>query len=523
MRKILFVILLLSQSVLGQKTTLLLGKITDFSNNLINSTLPSGWTATAPTGFNEFSLINADDGTEDYELFFDDRYNARYIRFHNSGDLQGKIGTIDELTIGTGYHYPKAMKIEGRYYVYFYNFGDSRNYLIQGNSIAELQSATPLDLGLPGISDFRAMPKLGGGYIGVGQSNQAKILTSNYPEGPWTDQGYVFDPDPSNPYQLLNPMYAVNHADPQMYYKNNRLYLIFNGISYNHQNEPKISHQCTVEINQSTYRANGRPLEFIHCYDRSFHLVNNIVIGPYQAVGNPRYIKVQGREEMWYMGGTKGTFDTPDTGSIAHYLISTSGNLDSIDGSINNIVKVVAGERTDLAHNVTHTYYGTVSNTTTGISTSTNNSGLWNFVSVGNLLSFSLSTTFTINTLPVSGVSTVFHIVPNMKGIDNTEKCELWLYVNPDGTSTLKFIDYGGVSQTFSTGSVTLGAQKTVTLTVTPSGGGYNFVVNGAAPVYSLNGMGQSAIYSLLNDGTDLIAPANQMYGSIQSFQIQLQ
>jgi hypothetical protein len=519
MRKLIILLLLSINCFSQQKITLSVGVVTDFSGKLVNSTLPSGWTATRSTGFNEFSIINADDGTDDYELFFDDRFTTRYVRFHDANDLQGLVGT--ELTIGSGFHYPKAMKIDGRYYVYYYNFGDSKNYLIQGNTISELQSATPLDIGISGVADFRAMQAIGGGYIGVGQSNQARIFTAPNPEGPWTDQGYVFAPDPSNPYQLLNPMYAVNHADPQMYYKNGRLFLVFNGISFDHQNYPPISHQCTVEINQSTYRAIGRPIEFIHCYDRSFHYVDNDIIGPYQAVANPRYINIQGREEMWYMGGTKGTYDHPDTGSIAHYTISTTGALDA--GGLNNVVNVVAGQRVDLAHNVTHTYYGTVSNTSSGISTSTNNSGLWNFVSTGNLISFNLSVSFTVNTLPVSGVSTVFHVIPNYKGINTTEKCELWLYVNTDGTSTLKFIDYGGTEQTFSTGSVSLGVQKTVTLSVTPSGGGYNFSINGGAPVFSLNGMGQSAIYSLLNDGTDLIAPGNQMYGSIQSFSINLQ
>jgi hypothetical protein len=526
MRTLIIILLLSSVNCFSQqKITLSVGKPQDLIGKILNSTPPTGWTATYQTGFNEFSIKQVEDGTGDYELFFDDRYNTKYIRFHDPSEIQGKIGTVNEKTIGSGWHYPKIMMVGSVYYLYFFNFGDSKTYLVTGSSIAELQAATPVDIGLPtDIADFRAMPlNGGGGYIGVGQHSQAKIFTAPTPLGPWTDQGFVFAPDASNPNQLLNPMYAVNQADPQMFYLGSEIYLMFNGISFNHQNSPPISHQCVVKIDPSTYRAIGRPTEFIHCYDRSFHYVVNNVIGPYQAIGNPRYVPIQGREEIWYMGGTKGAYDAPDTGSIAHYVISPSGFASNLlSTSPKAVVKVVPGERTDLAHNVTHTYYGTVSNTTSGITVNTNNSGLWNFVSVGNLYNFSLNCSFTLSSLPASGTSTVFHLIPEMKGIDLTQKVELLLSVNSAGDLTLTFTDYGGTSTNYSAGTVSVGVRKDFTLSQVPSGAGYNFTISGGAPNYSLNGLGQTGIYSLFNDGTDLISPANQMYGTIHSFEINL-
>jgi hypothetical protein len=522
MRKLVIILLTLSVNCFSQqKITLTIGRPEDFIGKLLNSTLPSGWTATHPTGFNEFSNSDAKDGTQDYELFPDDRYNAKYFRFHNASDLQSKVGTTDEKQIGSAWHYPKEMKVDGRYYLYFFSFGDTKTYLAEGNTIAELQAATPIDIGLAtGVADFRAMPMNGGGYIGVGQQAQAKIFTAPNPEGPWTDRGFVFAPDPSG--QLLNPMYAVNQADPQMFYHGAKLWLIFNGIAFNHQNNPPISHQCIVEIDPTTYRAKGRPIEFIHCYDRAFHLVTNGVIGPYQAIANPRYVPIQGREEIWYMGGSKGTYDAPDTGSIAHYQISPSGSSEHLSKSDKAVNKVSPGYGTDLVNNVEHTYYGTVSNTTSGITVSSNNSGLWNFVSVGNLINFSLSCSFTLSSLPVSGTSTVFHLIPELKGINTDQKAELRLSVNSSGDLTLTFTDYGGVSTDYSAGTVSVGVRKDFTFSQVPFGGGYNFTVDGGTPTFSLNGLGQTGIYSLFNDGTDLISPANQMYGTIHSFEINL-
>jgi hypothetical protein len=495
----------------------------DIVDRFVSSGIGSGWLATHPKGFNEFDIIDAGDGTGDYELFFDDRSSTKYIRFHDPADLQSKIGTSDEKLIQLGLHYPGVTKVAGRYYLYMWDTNNSAQKMVQGNTIAELQAATPTTAGTGASVDFAPVVNPNGGYIAAGQHEQARIWTAVNPDGPWTDRGFIFDPL-ANTNQLLQPQYATNQADGMIFFKDGKCYYLFNGLPLAHVNTPSTSHECIVEIGLTTYRAKGRAVEFIHNYDHPWlEFTNTGVL--YNAIANPVYIEIQGRKEIWFMGNTTGTFDNPAPGSIAKYVIANTAEPTGV-GGVNSIVNVVAGNRTDLAHNCLHTIYGTVSNTTSGIVVNSIDSGLWNFVSTGNLLNFQLTCSFAIASLPSSGnFSTVFHIVGPGKGTAYPDKCELYLRVDSSGVLRLTFIDYGGTATTWVvTGGVTVGQTKNFTLKQTQNASRFDFLIdNDISQKYNIqNGMGQSGIYSLFNDKTDLIAASNQMYGTIYSFKIDL-
>jgi hypothetical protein len=493
-------------------------------NQLINSNIGSDWLATHPNGFNEFDIIDAADGTGDYELFFDDRNGTKYVRFHNPADLQSKIGTSEEKSIKSGLHYPGVVKVAGRYYLYMYDTANSAQKMVEGNTIAELQAATPVATGTGASPDFAPVVNHNGGYIAAGQQSQARIWTATNPNGPWTDRGFIFAPLAANVNQLLQPQYATNQADGMIFFKDGKCYYLFNGLPYAHIGTPSTSHECIVEIDLTTYKAKGRAVEFIHNYDYPWlEFVNTGVL--YNAIANPVYIEIQGRKEVWFMGDTTGTFTSPAPGSIAKYELSADTTETGV-GGVNALVNVVAGRRTDLAHNCLHNFYGTVSNTSSGISTSTTGSGLWNFVSVGNMLNFLLTCTFTVTTLPASGQeSTVFHIIGPGKGTDYPDKCELILRVTSTGALKVTFIDYGGVANTMNvTTGVTVGVQRSFSYRQAQNAGRFDHLIdNDLAQKYNfLNGMGQSGIYSLLNDKTDYIPAGNQMFGKIHLFKIDL-
>lgn len=495
-----------------------------FVNQLINSPFGSAWLATHPNGFNEFEIIDAADGTGDYELFFDDRNSTKYVRFHDPADLQSKIGTAEEKLIKSGLHYPGVMKISGRYYVYMYDTANSAQKMIEGNTIAELQAATVVATGTGASPDFSPRVNPNGGYIAAGQQSQARIWTASNPAGPWTDQGFIFAPLPSNVNQLLQPQYSTNQADGMLFFKGGKCWYLFNGLPYAHIGTPSTSHECIVEIDLTTYRAKGRAVEFIHNYDHPWlEFTNTGVL--YNAIANPVYIEIQGRREVWFMGDTTGTFTSPGPGSIAKYEVTTDSTETGV-GGVNAIVNVRAGLRTDLAHNCLHNFYGTVSNTAGGITANASGSGLWNFVSVGNLLNFALNCSFTVATLPASGTeSTVFHIIGPGKGTDFPDKAELILRVTPTGGLKLTFIDYGGVANVWTVAEgVAVGMVRNFAFSQVQNSGRFDHTIDNdpAQKRNILNGLGQSGIYSLLNDKTDLIAAGNQLLGSIHSFKIDL-
>jgi hypothetical protein len=496
-----------------------------FIDRLLAATMTTGWLATHPKGFNEFDIIDAGDGTGDYELFFDDRQSTKYIRFHDPADLQSKVGTAAEIQVQWGLHYPGVLKVNGRYYLYMWDTSNARQMMVQGNTIAELQAATPVLVTGAGTSpDFAPVVNPNGGYIAAGQHEQARIWTADNPDGPWTDRGFIFDPLPSNTNQLLQPQFATNQADGMIVFKDGKCYYLFNGLPYTHVGSPSTSHECIVEIDLNTYRAKGRAVEFIHGYDYSWmEFTNSGVL--YNAIANPVYIEIQGRKEVWFMGNTTGTFASPAPGSITKYEIPDTAVSVAV-GGINAIASVVAGKRTDLAHNCLHNFYGTVTNADSGIVVNAIDSGLWNFISTGNLLNFQLSCSFSISALPSAGnFSTVFHIIGPNKGTASPDKCELYLRVDSAGVLRLTFVDYGGTATTWVvTGGVTVGQTKNFTLKQTQNAGRFDFLIdNDVAQKYNmLNGMGQSGIYSLFNDKTDLIAASNQMYGTIYSFKVDL-
>jgi hypothetical protein len=498
-----------------------------FIDKVVNSTLGTSWLATHPKGFNEFDLIDAGDGTGDYELFFDDRNSTKYIRFHDPADLQLKVGTPDEKLIQSGLHYPGVLKVAGRYYLYMWDTANAVLKHVEGNTIAELQAATPVSHSEAGTaSDFAPVVNPNGGYIAAGQHEQARIWTASNPAGPWTDRGFIFDPLPTDVNQKLQPQYATNQADGMITFKDGKCYYLFNGLPYQHIGTPSTSHECIVEIDLTTYRAKGRAVEFIHNYDHPWlEFTNSGVL--YNAIANPVYIEIQGRKEMWFMGDTTGTFTSPAPGSIAKYDIVDTTTYAGL-GGVTKIANAIAGYRTDLAHNCLHTVYGSVSNTSSGITATANNSGLWNFISTGNLLNFVLNCSFSLSSLPSSGnEATVFHIIGPGKGTAYPDKCELYLRVDSAGVLRLTFIDYAGTTSTWTVnGTVAVGAVKTfkVRSQFFNSPYGYKWTINDdSSQTYSsFNGMGQSGIYSLLNDKTDLMPAGNQMLGSIYSFVIDL-
>lgn len=488
---------------------------------ILNSEMPTTYTAKRVGRFGEFDLIPANDGTGDYELFYTASVTGpvRYMKFHDPSEIQGLIGTAgDKVITASNYVYPGVLKVNGRYYLYVRNYSSGGIYLLEGSTIAELQAATPKLMNelATSTSDFNPTINPNGTYIASGHiAGVAKIWTANSPGGPWVDKGEIFSAQST---QKLQPTYASAQADGYIFPYGDKLFYMINGLPYNHLRKsgtsPKTSHQVIVEIDPKTYKAIGRPVEMLHAYDLPFV---KIFASPdtVQAIANPVYVQIQDREELWFM------WSKADSGYIAHYDVSQNDSISGIDG-VNAIVNVIPGVVTDLANNTLLNEYGTISTTDSTFTVASGVGGLWNFVSTGNLVNFSLSTQFKVSTLPGGGdSSTIFRLYDDLAGTVDERNNQLGLTVNSTGGLILSFIDKDSAIVNFNAGTVSTGVKTDFNLTVTQTSTGFDWTVNGSTTSLT-NGMKYTGIYSLMNDSTDVIAPSRQLIGSIYKFSIGL-
>jgi hypothetical protein len=500
----------------------------DLIGRLLNSTVPSTPIAFHPRGFNEIDMINSVDSADDYEKFYDDRFGIKYIRFHTPSSLQSLVGTASDITIKTGKHFPAAYKdpITHRYFCYGLDLTDNRMYYAEGATITELQSATwRMMSGIPmDVYDFAMKPSPRGGFVATAViEGQCGIWTASNPRGPWIYQGKIFDPtnETGDSLQLRVPQYATNQADPTPIFLNDKLYVMFNGISLLHQGTPKHSHESIVEVDQNTFRATGRPLEFIDALSRSMHAVVSTTGETVYNVGNPVFIQIQGRTEVWYIW-SKGSLSTPDTGYIARIIVSDSASNPGFGGKY-IVANAVPGHISDMSSNVRFSTFGThfFNRDSAFVTTSGGNNGLWQYLGAGvGLRNFRVRCTFSFSSLPTDS-ATIFRI-PSYSH-DHGTNGELKLMVNSSGVKRLIFHDETGTQFNFNIpGTVTAGARRAFDLVWNADLG--QFTIDDSVTYSAPSGswLSQAAIYSLFNDSTDYTAPGHQMTGAIYNFNINL-
>jgi hypothetical protein len=480
---------------------------------ILNSAMPSGWTATRSFGFVEFDLINSNPSgaaiDQDYEMFFTNAGSIRYVRFHDPAELQGLCDINADILIGSGIVYPGACKVGGVYYLVFNHLSTSTVRIISGTSIAQLQTAaaSPLSAHIIGdnLQDPAIIQRPGGGFL-LFAHNQTKAVTlsATNPLGEWTSNGYIFPQYPNG--QKTDNYYSIGHADPSGWYdEDGRLYVMIHGMPYNHrQHPPYMTDHCVIaELDPVTFKAIGKPLQFIDSLSMAWNTFTNSGTGvskQYKETGNPVFFEIQGRKEIWFTGN----FEGPATftySSIAHYQIAATPTTEDLTGAVERSVKVLAGKTFDLATNIPHRTYGTVNNTGAGIVVSSADSGLWNFLGNTNLRDFQITCSFRLSALPLVN-ATVFRIVRD----NNTSA--LWLRVNASGQVYLNGVLVG---------TATVG--ETFNVTYTRSGA--TQTINGVSSAEVID-LTDTAIYSLFNDKTDINGLANQMAGTIYSFNIDL-
>jgi hypothetical protein len=486
---------------------------TDFMNRFVNATLPTGYLATYPNGFNEFAIIDAADGTGDYELFWDARTSIRYVRFHDPSELPTKISggldvaIKDPWTMG----YPGLMKVSGTYYLYLHDSVGAGNIkVLSGNSIAALQSATPTTLISDGSAvDWNPKPNpIDGGYITCGftSGGKAAIWTATTPTGTWTLRSVLFPVGGANE----NPPYATNQADGEVIFSGGKVYATFDAFHASRQGTPHSSHNVIIELDPTAdYTAKGRPIEFIHQFGASWQ--DSLPANPNAFCYNACYINIQGREEVWYVASS-GDVSSPNLGWIARMEISASDVAPT--RSIYTVARAKAGNDYDVDSNRLQFTWGDLTNdTTNGIKAT--NGGLYNFMNGEYLDEWDLSCSFKVFALPTSSDGLVFIL-------GNSAAMSIALIVDTSGNLKIVFKADSGTS-TIDTGmDVTLNTLTSITITGRRPGGGItkSFTFNGS-PVFSSNGNYYSMdTYSLLNDKTDVVAAGRQLNGAIYELNV---
>ena len=494
---------------------------------IVNSSLQDTLTARRQGGFREFDIIPASDGTQDYEMFYTNNLaGTRYVRFTNPQGLQSALGGANDIAIQTGYVYPSCIKLNGRYYMTAMKNSppNKGTWLFEASTPAGLASAIPTIL--QGVDtnalDFSMRPNPYGGFMAAGNISSpgiTQIWTAPTPRGPWTNQG--------NPFSLWSstgtspPSYAYSQADQFLFSKGKRIYLMFNGLSATHLGTPKWldgSHECVIELDPVTWKAKGIPVEMFHPYDKSYFKVFNSP-DSVQAAANPVYVEMQGREEIWTMWSKA----APDSGWIARFEVSKNDSLRGVGNGANEVVRVMPGFREDVASNSLHYFYGAnIANRDSGIVTTGTNSGLWNFIAYPSLSEFKLHVTYKLSSLPPGGDSaTVFHIYSYGKGTASPQNTELIYTVNNSGVARLKYVNNAGTPTVMTiTGTISTGVKNE--FDVVGSFFNQSFNINNGSQTFATNStLGETGLYSLFNDSTDVIAPAHQMTGTIYSFSIE--
>jgi hypothetical protein len=492
----------------------------NFINRVVNSSLPTTYTAFHPAGFNEMDLAVADDGTNDYILVFDDRTHLKAIRFHDPSQLQSKVGTAAEVTIlSAEVTFPSIYIERGRMYVYYHNTS-TQTMMIEGSTFAELQAATPIvvwDPGSTGIisSDWSVRKNPNGGYIASGNdAGRACIWTSPFLSGPWTYRGPIWETS----YSINeDPPWATNQGDAMVFFKGNRIFLLCDYFHATRQGTPPQSHNSIVELD-TNYKVIGRPVEFIHQKDAEWQ--QDFLGGaPNTFCYNPVYIENQGREEIWYSLST-GSIAIPDTGLIARIILSDNG--EGVGRHVGTIAKVQRGYNTDVETNRYHEYYGNVVNTGTGIQIHGDSSGLWNFLNFPYLREFDVTTIFKIDTLPASGSESVIYM------IGDTTRHHVSLTVDHSGKLHFRMKGVAATNDYPITGTVSTGTVYNIKASVKLQqnkngidGGWRDLVINDdAAQTYTVtDSYTDLQTYEIGNDKNDLVPASRQFLGTVYNFE----
>jgi hypothetical protein len=485
----------------------------DFINRFVNAVLPSNYLATYPAGFNEHTWFDAADGTNDIELFWDARTSIKYVRFHDWSELPTKIASALEVTIKSPWTmgFIGGMKVSGTYYLYLHDsVGAGNMSVLSGASIAALQSGTPTVLISDGSAvDWNPKPNpIDGGYITCGftSGGRAAIWTAPTPTGTWTLRSLLFPTTGADE----NPPYATNQADGEVFFNAGKCYATFDAFHASRQGTPRSSHNVIVELDPTNnYAAKGRPIEFIHQFDRAWQ--DSLPANPVAFCYNACYGEVAGTKYVTYVASS-GDVSTPNTGWIAVMTLSASDEAPT--RSIYTIGRAKAGNNYDVDSNRLQFPWGDLTNdTTNGIKATAG--GMYNFMNASYLDEFDLSCSFKVAALPTSGDGLVFIL-------GNKDAMSIALTVSTSGRLKIQFKADSGLT-TIDTGQdVVLNTLTNITMTGRrPSGGFFkHYTFNGVEVHVSGGNYYSMDTYSLLNDQTDVVAAGRQLNGAVYELNV---
>jgi hypothetical protein len=485
----------------------------DFMNRFVNATLPSNYLATYPSGFNEHTWFDAADGTNDIELFWDARTSIKYVRFHDWSELPTKISSALEVTIKSSWTqgYVGGMKVSGTYYLYLHDaVGSGRMSVISGNSISALQTATPTVLISDGSAvDWNPKPNpIDGGYITCGftSGGKAAIWTATTPAGTWTLKGLVFPVGSVDE----NPPYATNQADGEIIFSGGKAYATFDAFHSSRQGTPRSSHNVIVELDPANnYAAKGRPIEFIHQFDRTWQ--DSLPANPYAFCYNACYGVVNGQEYVTYVASS-GDVSSPNIGWIAVMPLAVSD--EAATRSIYTIARAEGGNNYDADSNRLQFVWGDLTNdSTNGIKAT--NGGLYNFMNASYLDEYDLSCSFKVFALPTSEDGLVFIL-------GNKGAMSIALVVTTAGRLKIVFKDDAATTTVDTGQDIVLNTLTSITMTGRrPSDGFFkHHTFNGTEVRVSGGNFYAMDTYSLLNDQTDVVAAGRQLNGAIMELNV---
>lgn len=174
---------------------------------------------TLPNGINEFDLVYAGGR---YHLYYDDKTQARH---RSAPTLAGLATAADDLAIPG--RYPSVLAHAGLWYLWVYDPATLRTRLYRSH---EPQGPFGLAAEWAGpryYSDWRvSRDPATGRFLAVYKhvkTLKTGLLTANSPDGPWLDQGPLFDPADREGW------HAVEEADPVVIFHAGRAYLAFAG------------------------------------------------------------------------------------------------------------------------------------------------------------------------------------------------------------------------------------------------------------------------------------------------------
>lgn len=180
---------------------------------------------TLPTGINEFDISYVG-GL--YHFFYDDKSQTKH---RSATTLKGLYTATDDATIPG--RYPAAIYDGTLWHVYVWN---GTNNTAHYTSTLVTGPYTVHDL-LPATLNDISITKGNDGYYYAGYtapSHSIGYLKSSSLNGPWTDLGYVLS--------STLPFYSVSSADPDLFYYNNKRFVIFSGY------DGTVQRICMVEV-----------------------------------------------------------------------------------------------------------------------------------------------------------------------------------------------------------------------------------------------------------------------------------